>query len=98
LTSTVTRAEAGTAWISLAGELDRSSAAHLGVAVSRLLAERPCSLVLNLAGLRFLDVAGVRALASTRAHCAAQGCQFDLEQPQPFVLRVLRLTDQWQAA
>ncbi|MFI5958935.1 STAS domain-containing protein [Cryptosporangium sp. NPDC051539] len=99
LTTAVSHQEVDGARIALTGDLDRTSASQLTDAVHRVLASgAPRAVVLDLAGIRFLDVGGVRAVAGAWSSCAAAGCRVQLENPSPFVQRVLVSTGEWRAS
>jgi anti-anti-sigma factor len=49
--------------------------------------------VLDLDGLRFIDVAGVRALQDQRRALAAEGCRVVLRSAPPALRRLIRLLD-----
>ena len=49
--------------------------------------------VLDLAGLEFLDVTGLGALLETRRKLAAAGATLTLRRPRPMVVRMLALLD-----
>ncbi len=57
-----TRDESGVLVLVLSGELDSGTASKLIHAVAQILAGEPEALVLDLSGLSFLSVAGVRAI------------------------------------
>lgn len=85
--------------IELTGELDRASAPQLATTVEAALASRrPRSVVLDLSGLRFLDVGGARAVGSARKACRAVGSRCELANPSSFVRKVLQATGEWDPA
>jgi anti-anti-sigma factor len=63
------RGESGVVELLLSGELDSSTAPRVVDAVAQILATEPEALILDLSGLSFLSVAGVRAIGT--AHAAA---------------------------
>ena len=86
-------ADGGTAVLKLAGELDVATADLLRERVRDLLGHGTDvhRLVLDLAGLEFLDVTGLGALLETRRKLAALGGTLALRRPRPMVLRMLSL-------
>ena len=79
----------------LAGELDLASADLLRERVFTLLGHGTAleRLVLDLAGLEFLDVTGLGALLETRRKLAATGASLTLRRPRPMVVRMLALLE-----
>jgi anti-sigma B factor antagonist len=77
--------------VALRGELDIADAARIAVALVAVAARQP-RIVVNLAGLEFLDSSGVAALAHGRKHAWDAGGDLLLAAPQPRVLRVLTIT------
>ena len=77
--------------LTLAGDLD--FAAHAAVeeqVVAFVGAGRP--VVVDCAGITFLDSMGLRALVAGQREAEAAGVSFTLTAPSPPVLRVLELT------
>lgn len=89
--ATATEGDAGV--VSAAGELDASSEARLRSAFDELLAE-DSTLVVDLAGITFLDSSGLSVLiyAYKRAH--ELGGSLTLRSPSAIVTRLLELTGQ----
>jgi anti-sigma B factor antagonist len=77
--------------VALRGELDIADAARIAVALVAVAARQP-RIVVNLAGMEFLDSSGVAALAHGRKHAWDAGGDLLLAAPQPRVLRVLTIT------
>ena len=77
----------------LAGELDLATSDQLRERVRTLLGHGSVldKLVLDLAGLEFLDVTGLGALLETRRKLAAAGATLTLRRPRPMVVRMLSL-------
>jgi anti-sigma B factor antagonist len=75
----------------LRGELDIADAARIAVALVAVAARQP-RVIVDLAGLEFLDSSGVAALAHGRKHAWDAGGDLLLAAPQPRVLRVLTIT------
>jgi anti-anti-sigma factor len=78
----------GPSVVSLAGELDSTNADALRDAVASVVAARPERLVFDLAGLRFMDSAGIAVLISA----AADVDVVELRNPSEIVRRVIELT------
>ncbi|WP_420867559.1 STAS domain-containing protein [Amycolatopsis rubida] len=64
--------------MSARGELDLSTQLKMATCVGDVLAVQPLHLVLDLTGLRFCAVAGLRLLIETRDRCAALHTRFDV--------------------
>lgn len=77
--------------VRLSGEIDMSVEEHLTVMLQEALAGQPPAVVVDLAGLRFLDCAGVRVLVRMHATARAEGCALTVRHPQPIVEQVLRI-------
>ena len=74
--------------VALRGELD---AAGVAAALAAVAARKP-EIVVDLAGLEFIDSSGVAALARGRKHARHAGGDLLLAAPRQQVLRVLTLT------
>jgi anti-anti-sigma factor len=76
------------------GELDRDSVPELASRLKEVLAaDSPCrTLVLDLGGLHFMDVGGMRLLLDAHEHAARSGVALLIVGCPPRVLRVLRIT------
>lgn len=85
----------GTTVLRLAGELDVATADQLRERVGALLGKGTVirQLVLDLAGLEFLDVTGLGAVLETRRKLAEAGATLTLRRPRPMVVRMLALLD-----
>jgi anti-anti-sigma factor len=77
--------------IALRGELDVTDAASAGAALIALVA-RDCEIIVDLAGLEFIDSSGLAALLLARKHARQAGGDLLLAAPQQQVLRVLTIT------
>ena len=78
----------GSPVVSLVGELDSSNAHLLAATVSTITAEHPSRVVFELAGLRFMDSAGLAILVRTAADVET----VELREPSRIVRRLLELT------
>jgi anti-anti-sigma factor len=82
-----------TARLGVAGEIDLATAPVLRDKLLTLLRDQsPTVLVVDLAGVTFLDCAGISALVAVRNAAGKTGCQMRITYPQPFVRRVLEVT------
>ena len=77
--------------VALRGELDLAGAAGVAAALVAVAARKP-EIVVDLAGLEFIDSSGVAALARGRKHARHAGGELLLAAPRQQVLRVLTLT------
>jgi anti-sigma B factor antagonist len=77
--------------VALRGELDIAGAAGVAAALAAVAARKP-GIVVDLAGLEFIDSSGVAALARGRRHARHAGGDLLLATPRQQVLRVLTLT------
>ncbi len=85
--------EPGQVTLRPAGELDMATADNLDAAVAAALA-RPGvrEIVVDLAGVGFLDSSGVRVLVRGATRARQRGVTLRVTDPQPVVARVLRIT------
>jgi anti-sigma B factor antagonist len=86
-----TRECGGHVVVTLPGELDIADAASVAAALAAVAARHP-EMVVDLAGLEFIDSSGVAALARGRKHARHAGGDLLLAAPRQQVLRVLTLT------
>ena len=90
-----TRSYDGRVVVALRGELDSADAAAVAAALAATAASEP-QIIVDLAGLEFIDSSGVAALARGRRQAWRAGGDLVLAAPQQQVLRVLaviRLAD-----
>jgi anti-anti-sigma factor len=88
----VTLYQPDTVVLAVSGELDVASAPMLRAHVRFALGGRPARLVLDLAGLRFCDAAGLSVLAMARNATTRDGISLALAAvPRP-VRRLLKMT------
>jgi anti-sigma B factor antagonist len=81
--------EDGTAVVTLRGQLDIDTAAHLRGALAAAL-ERPVPrVVIDLSEVAFCDSIGLSSLALAHNHCVEAGGYLRLAAPNPFLRRVL---------
>jgi anti-sigma B factor antagonist len=86
-----TRESDGRVVVVLRGELDVADAA-LVVAALTGVAARARQIIVDLAGLEFIDSSGLATLARVRQHARHAGGDLLLAAPQQQVLRVLAVT------
>jgi anti-sigma B factor antagonist len=77
--------------VALRGQLDMAAAASVAAALTAVAAREP-QIIVDLAGLEFIDSSGVAALVRGRNLAREAGGELLLAAPQQQVLRVLTLT------
>ena len=80
--------------VALRGELDLLYAAAVATALGALATHQP-RIIVDLAGLEFIDASGMAALARGRRHARNAGGDLLLAAPQRMVRRVLTII--WEA-
>jgi anti-sigma B factor antagonist len=85
-----TRSCDGYAVVALRGELDLADAAVVAAALTAVAAREP-GIIVDLAGLEFIDSSGVAALARGRRQARRAGGDLVLAAPQQKVMRVLAI-------
>jgi len=80
--------------VALRGELDLLYAPMVATALGALASRQP-RIIVNLAGLEFIDVSGAAALAQGRGHARSAGGDLLLAAPRRPVRRVLTIV--WEA-
>ncbi|MEU6411791.1 STAS domain-containing protein [Microbispora sp. NPDC046933] len=74
------------------GEIDMSTAGQLHEGVLGVLRrQRPSRIEVDLAGVTFLDAAGIGALVMSRAAAARVGCRLTVVNPRPMGYRLLQV-------
>jgi anti-sigma B factor antagonist len=86
-----TRSGDGHTVVALRGELDLADAAAVAAALTGIAARAP-GIIVDLAGLEFIDSCGVAALARGRRQARQDGGDLMLAAPQQKVRRVLAIT------
>ena len=76
----------------LVGELDPHTAPLLQSSIDEALGEQTSSLVLDVAGLGFIDSSGLRVIISAHKVMADRGGRLALRSPTPNTLRLLEIT------
>jgi anti-sigma B factor antagonist len=77
--------------VALHGELDIADAAGVAAALAAVIAREP-QIIVDLAGLEFIDARGIGVLARGRKLARLAGGELRLAAPRPLVLRLLTLT------
>jgi anti-sigma B factor antagonist len=78
--------------LAVRGEIDLASAARLGAYVDGILACATGTVVLDLAGVTFMDSTGLAVILRAAKELAGRGSDLVLRAPTPTVLRVLTVT------
>jgi anti-anti-sigma factor len=91
LVDVTTRETDGQVVVVLRGVLDVVDAVSVAAAITAV-ADREREIVVDLAGLAFMDSSGVAALVHGRKQARLAGGELLLAAPQPQVLQVLTLT------
>lgn len=86
-----TRLENGQAVIAVWGELDLSTAPELSRSVAPVLDAHPHQLILDLAGLRFIDSTGLTLIVKVSKELKAHEGVLGLARPTPPVRRILEI-------
>jgi anti-anti-sigma factor len=82
----------GAAVIALSGELDLAGAAALEQELTRLEAERPSAVVLDLRDLGFMDSSGLRQITLSAKRAEDRGSRLALVPGDAQVMRVFEVT------
>jgi anti-sigma B factor antagonist len=90
-TEVSTRSCDGHAVVMLRGELDLADAADVAVALTAISAREP-RIIVDLAGLEFIDSSGVAALARGRRQARRAGGDLVLAASRQKVMRILAIT------
>ena len=88
---TRTTFDLGGAVVSVSGELDVSTADELAHTLAEIADRHPRAVIVDLAGLDFIDSSGLTVLVRARQQLDAQGGTLWLSSPTPSVLRVLEI-------
>lgn len=86
-----TSLEDGEAVVAVWGELDLSTAPELSRSLAPVLDAHPHELILDLAGLRFIDSSGLTLIVRTSKELKAHEGVLGLAHPTPQVRRVLEI-------
>jgi anti-sigma B factor antagonist len=74
--------------LTLQGEIDYESAQDLRAEVTSALNRSVDTLVINLAGVTFIDSTGIGTLVVARRICHGCGVTLHIRQPNPFIARL----------
>ena len=74
------------------GDLDISTAPRLAAAVEAAVADGARTLVVDLAGLTFIDSTGLRWLLTLAERSRGDGLDLELVRPRPALMRLFELT------
>lgn len=80
------------AHVAVDGELDFSNAPTLRRELRKVERRRPSIVVLDLAGLKFMDVSGLRTILDAARRAALEGRRFVVANPIPVIVRLFELT------
>ena len=78
--------------VTVRGEVDLASATDLEACIRHALEGSPSSVVLDLAGLTFIDSSGLRVLVSVSADARSRAVSFGLRNVPGHAQRVLDIT------
>jgi anti-sigma B factor antagonist len=76
----------------VAGEVDAHTSPELARGFEEALAGGATSLIVDVAGVSFIDSSGLRVLVQTRQRVTDAGGTLELRQPTDTVVRLLELT------
>jgi anti-anti-sigma factor len=76
--------------LALSGELDEFALEPLAAAVLALVGPA-ASVLVDLAGVHFIDGAGLAGLLNAQVIAVRHGCTLRVARPQPYVLRLLEI-------
>lgn len=80
--------------VEVVGEVDLCTSGRLQTTLTDLIDEhRPERVMVDFAGVPFLDASGISALLAARSHALGRGAGLWLLESQPLVSRVLRVMD-----
>ena len=82
--------------VSASGELDANSAGHLRDACDEVFAQGQAALVLDLAGITFIDSSGLSALIYAYKQAGERHATLTLRSSSPAVKRLLEMTGQFE--
>jgi anti-sigma B factor antagonist len=88
------RAEETATVLCPAGELDLASYPQLERALERAAELEPETVVLDLAKLEFMDIAGLRSVLRAGEHLKGAGKRLQVTNPGARIVRLLKLTQQ----
>jgi anti-sigma B factor antagonist len=74
------------------GELDIVTAEEAVAYVQEIIDGHGGPVIANLAGIRFCDARGLRALLRMADHAEQAGCPFRVASPSPMLIKLMRIT------
>jgi anti-anti-sigma factor len=83
--------------VAVAGEIDARTADKFRTAMTEALGVGVRWLIVDLAGVSFLDSSGIAALVNARNHAEAVGARLNVINCQPRVRRILEITGVYAA-
>ena len=86
------RIDDGLAVVTLVGEIDIATVAHLRSLVEEALGAGEFPVAVDLAGVRFMDAGGLNVLASAGERLRARGATLTVRAPTPSVYRLFEVT------
>lgn len=84
--------EGPTTTLRVSGEVDLATADELNRAAAAALQAGPGALVIDLAGVTFLDSTGLAVLVAVTNQTTASGVRLTIRDPVPRVRNVIRIT------
>jgi anti-sigma B factor antagonist len=78
--------------VAVTGEVDLSTVPELRRRLTEAISAPPSEVVVDLAGVDFIDASGVGVLLGAAGEAARAGVSFRVQSPSPLVERVLNLT------
>jgi anti-sigma B factor antagonist len=88
----VTQSDGSHDWLIAVGEIDLMTAQTLSVAIEIAEQHAPPRLTVDLSGVTFIDVSGLRVLLQAARRARAGGRRFAVARPSDQVARLLALT------
>jgi anti-anti-sigma factor len=82
----------GPTTVTLAGELDVTTADQAYGYVREVIDVHRGAVMLDVAGLSFCDARGLAALARMSRHARQSGCSLHLVAPRPQLVKIIRIT------
>jgi anti-anti-sigma factor len=87
-----TETDGTTVRLALEGELDIASVAQVELALARIEADQPSTILLDLRGLAFMDSTGLRIIVAADARAREQGRRLVIVRGPEAIQRILRMT------
>jgi anti-sigma B factor antagonist len=87
-----TRSHLGAAIVAVVGEIDLYTAPRLQAEITRVLADRPDRVVIDMSGVEFCDSTGMNVLLSALKRLKERGGVLEVAAPRPAVRKILQVT------